>query len=153
MGPSLTTAKSRLILGIDGLEPSIWGAREDKKVPQDPVQDSEDEEDEGDEDDNVEENDESDDLPEDSEDEDSENAESGEEDSESESEEAEVGNKPTNEDPPPPPYMSRAEELRFLQNAERLLSRTLAAADAEGNGISSELCLFFHLLCTIAIIN
>jgi hypothetical protein len=35
---------------------------------------------------------------------------------------------------------SHASEQKFLQNAERLLSRTLAAADADGRGIISEMC-------------
>ncbi|PPQ84611.1 hypothetical protein CVT25_015708 [Psilocybe cyanescens] len=144
VGPSLITAKSKLILGIDGLEPSIWGTRDEANIFQQNVQDSgetededgEDEDEDGDDDDDNddEESDGSEEMPQDSEDE-----ESGEEDSESESEEENVNSKPANDDPPPTTYMSRAEEQRFLQNADRLLSRTLAAADAEGNGISSEL--------------
>ncbi|KAH9483179.1 hypothetical protein JR316_0005294 [Psilocybe cubensis] len=143
VGPSVTTAKSRLFLGIDGLEQSIWGVRDERTISRDHAEIAEDERedvqaDKSDEGDSVEDNDESDDIPEDSEDDDSEET-SSEEESESESEEEENGDKSIGEDPPPPLYVSRAEELQFLQKAERLLSRTLAAADAEGCGISSEL--------------
>ncbi|KAF9475820.1 hypothetical protein BDN70DRAFT_840292 [Pholiota conissans] len=152
VGPSLGAAKSKVILGIDGLEARVWGVRDDSKVRgkenaalEDNSNESEDEEEEEEEEEeeNHEESDEErgdDDLegsngaeePEESEDED-------EEDEANEDEEEESADDNPTLSPPLPPYISYAEEQRFLQNAERLLSRTLAAADAEGNGIASEM--------------
>lgn len=76
---------------------------------------------------------------------DEEPAESEDEDDDEEQDEDEEDQEDCSRVPSPlPPYLSRAEEQKFLQNADRLLSRTLAAADAESNGITSEMCM-----CTI----
>ena len=73
-----------------------------------------------------------------------ERSESEDEDEDEEQDEDEEDEEDYSQVPPPPPYLSRAEEQKFLQNADRLLSRILAAADADGNGITSEMCM-----CTI----
>lgn len=128
VGPSLASAKSKVVLGIDGLEKRIWGthtyvsstqeAGDDKNQVQDPVAETED--------------DDSGEDPDDSESEE----ELEQEESEDEDEDSYVGSSP------PPAQPSHANEQRFLQNAERLLSHTLAAADGDGRGIISELRTF-----------
>jgi hypothetical protein len=54
--------------------------------------------------------------------------------------------------PPSSPYLSYAEEQRFLQGADRRLARTLASADANGHGISNDMCMskyfFFRIFNT-----
>lgn len=147
VGPSLGTAKSRVILGIDGLETRIWGAREDggaKNAGAD--QESDEGEEEGS---SADESDESAEEPEgsdddDDEDEDEAGDDSAEGDDDGEEEESAhfddgkpAASPPAS--PPPPSYTSYADEQRFLQTSDRLLSRTLAAADADGRGISSEM--------------
>lgn len=132
VGPSIGTAKSKLIVGIDGLEARIWGSDGGSSISRNPTDESDEEdayESQGDE---GEEGGDSEEEPAESEDEDEEQ----DEDEEDEEDYSQV--------PPPPPYLSRAEEQKFLQNADRLLSRILAAADADGNGITSEMCM-----CTI----
>ena len=132
LGPSLGSAKSKVILGIDGLEKRIWGNH---------VNVSSSEGDESEEQDVVSETD-------------ADSAE-GPDESESDGSEEEYEEKSEDEDeddckniggvssPPLAAQSSYAIEQRFLQNAERLLSRTLAAADADGRGIISEMCTFF----------
>lgn len=126
LGPSREYAKSKVMLGIDGLENRIWGnhvknvsgalyASDDEKEAQDAG--SETESDDGAE------------VPDDSE---------SEEESEEEDED-ESANDGRTSSPPPPAQSSYASEQRFLQNAVRLLSRTLAAADVDGKGIISEM--------------
>lgn len=128
VGPSLASAKSKVVLGIDGLEKRIWGthtyisstqAGDDKNQVQDPVAETED--------------DDSGEDPDDSESEE----ELEQEESEDEDEDSYVGSSS-----PPLAQPSHANEQRFLQNAERLLSHTLAAADGDGRGIISEMCTF-----------
>lgn len=129
VGPSLVSAKSKVVLGIDGLEKRVWGdlanvpstqeAGGDENEEQDVVSETED--DDSAEDPNESESDGSEEeLEEESEDED----------------EDEVSS------PPLTAQRSHASDQKFLQNAERLLSRTLAAADADGRGIISEMCTF-----------
>ncbi|KAF8164743.1 hypothetical protein B0H34DRAFT_793205 [Crassisporium funariophilum] len=127
VGPSVGSAKSKVLLGIDGFEKRIWGSRGDvyeyaevkgKKTENETNDDFEHEED----------SDQSDEEPEESEEEDE------DEDSEDDQEDEEE-NSPSS----PTPYLSHAEQQKFLQNADRLLSRTLAAADADGIGIVSEM--------------
>lgn len=132
LGPSLGSAKSKVVLGIDGLEKRIWGnhanvssTREagDENEEQDVVSETGD-------DDSAEDPDESEsdrseeELEEESEDED-------------DCENIDVVSSP--------PLTAHASEQKFLQNAERLLSRTLAAADVDGRGIISEMCTFSEI--------
>ncbi|KAF8959404.1 hypothetical protein BDZ97DRAFT_1667258, partial [Flammula alnicola] len=135
VGPSLGSAKSKVMLGIDGLEKRIWGTREEAFSQHQGDKESDDEEEEEEEgeesEESEEETEESGEEPEESEDED-------EEDQEEDDEEESVDDEPPSSSPPPP-YTSYAEEQKFLQNADRLLSRTLASADAAGNGITSEM--------------
>jgi hypothetical protein len=156
VGPSLGSAKAKVIMGIDGLEKKIWGMRSAATVSENNYENSkeEDEEEEGDGEDqkDVESSEEDEDCPEDSEDEgDHDNEESEDENiDEDEDQESVVDGEEADEEEaedddeqvsaPPPPYISYAEEQKFLQSADRLLSRELAAADAEGNGIASEMC-------------
>jgi len=122
VGPSLESAKSKVVLGIDGLEKRIWGDHinvsntqeaGDDEEPETEVDDAE--------------------YPDDSQ-----SDESEDEESEDESED-DCENVTTASSPPSPAQRSHESEQRFLQNAERLLSRTLAAADADGKGIISEM--------------
>ena len=125
VGPSLESAKSKVILGIDGLEKRIWGNHinvsntqeaEDDEEPETEVDDAE--------------------YPDDSQ-----SDESEDEESEDESEDG-YENVATVSSLPSPGQLSHESEQRFLQNAERLLSRTLAVADGDGKGIISEMCTF-----------
>ena len=133
VGPSLSTPKSKVILTVDGLDARIWGQREESGKPEkeDPEVDEEvddDDEEEDDDDDHADSEDQEE--PEDSDDDDEDASESdGDSDSNEEEDTA-----------PSPPYISHAEEQRFLNSADRLLSRTLAGADAESYGLSAELC-------------
>ncbi|KAF9558421.1 hypothetical protein CPC08DRAFT_692193 [Agrocybe pediades] len=151
VGPSLTLAKAKVMLGIDGLEANVWGSEESQPNR---VQSDDGSEDEKSDEKSESSGDESGegDVPEDSadgesEDEDEESEEDqSEEDSENENVNGEdvaglhdkhnSGDQPTTN---PPLYRSYAEEQKFLQNADRLLSRTLAAADADGHGILSDM--------------
>ncbi|CAA7269163.1 unnamed protein product [Cyclocybe aegerita] len=145
VGPSIGTAKSKVFLGIDGLEMRVWGedrvtAQKTKEQEKEAGDDDDDSEVEGgSEDDSDDEASESAEEPEDSEEED----EASDEDQSIEDEngdESDSGNYSVTDNPsPPPPYVSHAEQQRFLQNADRLLSRILATADAGGNGITSEM--------------
>jgi len=130
VGPSIGTAKSKLIVGIDGLEARVWGSDGGSTIPHNRT-DQSDEEDVNEPQEDEDEEDGSEEEPAESEDEDED--EEQDEDDEDEEDYSRVQS-------PLPPYLSRAEEQKFLQNADRLLSRTLAAADAGGNGITSEMC-------------
>ncbi|KIM42718.1 hypothetical protein M413DRAFT_444388 [Hebeloma cylindrosporum] len=139
VGPSIGTAKSKLIVGIDGLEARIWGSESGSTLSG--ADESDEEEADESQEDEDEEGGDSEEEPADSEDEDEElednedQDEDGEQDEEDEEDEQDYSRVQS----PPPPYLSRAEEQKFLQNADRLLARTLAAADAAGNGITSEM--------------
>lgn len=148
VGPSLGTAKSKVFYGVDKFQAQIWGSLDEleREVKGD--------EESGDE------------YPEESEDEstgEEEEEEVGSEGSEGNSdrkrglEDIEDGendcaenNSDASKDEGndaqkcqhhlPTPNWSYAEEQRFLQIADRLLARTLATADANGCGISNEMC-------------
>ena len=126
VGPSLGSAKSKVVLGIDGLEKRIWGNRGNvSRIPD--VETNENEEDDAaaeteDDAEGPDDSDESEELEEDSED--------------------DCENDSRLSSSPPSVKCSHANEQIFLQNAERLLARTLAAADEDGRGISSEMCTF-----------
>lgn len=152
LGPSVGTAKSRVIVGIDGLETRVWGFREDNKSEKairtrhvSPESDNNAAESASDSDD---------------EDEESEDEESGGSSEEEEEEEDVSGSDDDDASPPlsrsPSPTLSsdsdspstlphkpllRAEDPDTIRAAERLLSRTLASACAEddGQGLASEM--------------
>lgn len=152
LGPTVGTAKSRVIVGIDGLETKVWGLREDT-IPDKAVVRADDGPEE-DQDNHL--RDESD---ADNEDEQSEGEESG--GSSEETEDASVSD--DDESPPPSrspsptpssdsdtspsmsprnvPSKSPSEDPETVRAAERLLSRTLANACAEddGHGLASEM--------------
>ena len=128
LGPSLGSAKSKVVLGIDGLEKRIWGNHADVSTTQEAGGDENEEQDvvsETEEDDSAEDPDESE-------------SDGSEEDLEESEDDCE--NIDGVLSPPLTAQKSHASEQKFLQNAERLLSRTLAAADADGRGIISEMC-------------
>lgn len=143
-------AKSKLIVGIDGLEARVWGSDGGSSISRNHADESDAEDANGSQEDEDEEGGDSEEEPADSEDED----EDEEQDEDGDEEQDEDGDEEQDEDEEDqgysqvpsslPHYLSRAEEQKFLQNADRLLSRTLAAADADGNGITSEMCT-----CTI----
>ena len=135
LGPSLGSAKSKVVLGIDGLEKRIWGNHANVSSTQEAGGDESEEQDvvsETEDDDSTEDPDES------------ESDESEEELEEEESEDEDEEDCKNIGEVSSPPISTHASEQKFLQNAERLLSRTLAAADADGRGIISEMCTFFR---------
>ena len=139
VGPSLSTPKSKVILTVDGLDARIWGQREESGKPEEEdgevdeeVDDDDEDEDDADDDNHADSDDQEE--PEDSDvdvDDDDISESDGDTDSNKEEDTALAS---------PPPYISHAEEQRFLNSADRLLSRTLAGADAESYGLSAELC-------------
>ena len=139
LGPSLGSAKSKVILGIDGLEKRIWGNHANVSRTQEAGGDEDEEQDvvsETEDDDSAEDPVESEsDGSEEELEEESEDEDEDEDDSE---------NISGMSSPPLTAQMSHASEQKFLQNAERLLSRTLAAADADGRGMISEMCTFLR---------
>ena len=118
LGPSLGSAKSKVVLGIDGLEKRIWG---------DHASTGGDENEEGD-------------VVSETEEDSAEYPDESESDGSEEEENEDEDDSEDNGGVSSPPLSSHASEQKFLENAERLLSRTLAAADADGRGIISEMC-------------
>ena len=152
LGPTVGTAKSRVIVGIDGLETKVWGLREDN-IPNEATRTHDVP------------GEENDDPLESARDTDDEDEESGGEESGGSSEEEEEGASGSDCEPPsrsPSPALSsdsdsspstsplnvpensplsRAEDPETVRAAERLLSRTLASACAEddGQGLAAEM--------------
>ena len=159
IGPSIGTAKSKVFLGIDSLETRVWGTREGPQVSHSEDSESDDDNDNDVSEDGV--NEDADEGGEDAqdsgnesgedpvgpEDSDNEGDEEGSEDDEDDGEDT-SDNKGSSDDSrlSAATHTTRAEELKFLQNADRLLSRTLAAADVDNKGISSEMCMYTLLL-------
>ena len=162
LGPTIGTAKSRVIVGIDGLETKVWGFRDDN-IPNktrdvsteengDPLESASDEESEG-------EGDESEDSSEEEDDDDASGSD-GEPPSRSpspalssDSDSSSTSPLDAPEKSPPP----RAEDPETVRAAERLLSRTLASACAEddGQGLAAEMGTpkpyqRYHRLCLTA---
>jgi hypothetical protein len=127
-----------MILGIDGLETKVWGVRDDTKINTD-VDESDSEGAENESDDN-----EADDS-EDEESDDNEGDVSGEDEEYSDEDSREPSPPrsrsptPISEPSSPPTYQTYAERQQALHLAERLLARTLAAADAEGSSMAAEM--------------
>jgi hypothetical protein len=154
VGPSLGAPKSKVIYGVDRFETRIWG-RVDHAVEEEPEDDDhsgdellehsdgdESVEEAGSESETSEESDGSD-LPNEESDEgtgDEEIEEEGQDDDESNQKREDGAQIPSLS--PHSPYKSYAEEQRFLQNADRLLARTLASADANDNGIANEMSTY-----------
>ncbi|KAG5350784.1 hypothetical protein C0989_009293 [Termitomyces sp. Mn162] len=135
VGSSPATAKAKVLFAVDGLEIKAIGVRNDRS-DYDDKDVSPSEEEDG--------NDEADDSDDDSE-EDGEGDEKvvmveevTDEDEDEDNESSTLP--PESRSPSPEPcYPSHAEQQRTLQAAERLFSRTLAAADVNGNGMSADL--------------
>ncbi|KAG6877937.1 hypothetical protein C0992_008943 [Termitomyces sp. T32_za158] len=166
VGSSPTTVKAKVIFAVDGLEIKVIGARDDitrKQGSEEDEDEDEDGEDEDDEEDDWETDDDSDDSEdddddddEDDDDDDDDDGDDGDEDDndgdenedededndgdEDDEDDKESSLPPESRSPSPEPYYpSHAEQQRALQAAERLFSRTLAAADANGHGMSADL--------------
>ncbi|KAJ3561257.1 hypothetical protein NP233_g10304 [Leucocoprinus birnbaumii] len=147
VGASAGAAKSTVMYGVDRFQTRIWGTL-DKQSEESGDEYPEDSEDEAtDDEENVEnaetQSEESDaeqsnDKPGLSEDGNEDDVDDDEEEEEEE-EEGEEDQEQSRLDQPPPLFQSYAEEQRFLHNAERLLARILAAADANGHGIANEM--------------
>ncbi|KAG9309757.1 hypothetical protein JVU11DRAFT_10131 [Chiua virens] len=144
LGPTVGSARARVMVGIDGLETKVWGLREDDAATRDVSEES---------------------------DHDSVESESDPEDEDEQSDEEEGDDEghgsETDDNAPPPPSRSpspvpsdsdslvstpslevpstsskqQAEDPETVRAAERLLSRTLASACAEddGEGLASEM--------------
>ncbi|KAJ3895820.1 hypothetical protein GG344DRAFT_7484, partial [Lentinula edodes] len=132
VGPSIGTAKSKVIFAVDGLETKIWGVRDDLPRKVEAREEVEDESD-SDAEEGLEETYETFD------DDDEENSHSEPEasDSEDDSDVCSTSSRPESPIPQPPPNHVR--EQQKIRAADQLLSRTLAMADAEGRGMASEL--------------
>ncbi|KNZ76894.1 hypothetical protein J132_07081 [Termitomyces sp. J132] len=140
VGSSPATAKAKVLFAVDGLEIKAIGVRNDRS-DYDDKDVSPSEEEDGNEEEELEEADDSDDDSE----EDGEGDEKvvmveevTDEDEDEDNESSTLP--PESRSPSPEPcYPSHAEQQRTLQAAERLFSRTLAAADVNGNGMSADL--------------
>lgn len=136
VGPSVGTAKAKVILGLDGLESKVWGLRDDEveedeseeSEDEDELEESEDEEEEAEEPEESESEGEEEDAGEDEE-----AASEGEERLSAENEPPAPAPKP----PSPPPSYAFSQTQQALQKADRLLSRALAGSDA----LANELCM------------
>ncbi|KAG6873605.1 hypothetical protein C0995_013978 [Termitomyces sp. Mi166 len=145
VGSSPATAKAKVLFAVDGLEIKAIGARDvaqgQKKFDHDDEDCSGSEEDvDGEEAEGEEEG--SGDVGDDDDDDSEGDGEEEEEETDEDEDEDDEGSSlpPESRSPSPEPsYPSHAERQRALQAAERLFSRTLAMADANGNGMSADL--------------
>ncbi|KAK0205830.1 hypothetical protein DFS33DRAFT_534693 [Desarmillaria ectypa] len=123
VGPSIGSAKSKVMLAVDGLEAKVWGQRDDIYLEDESgSSESDDDENDDDEDNN------------DIEGQSSDGDEEGPSDSD-ESDESDEDDRSSS----PPPLSAFAEEQRILRTADRLLSRALVSADCDGNGLASDI--------------
>lgn len=147
IGPSLSSAKAKVVLAIDGLEARVWGKRDDKHGSDaDNSFDEQDDSETSDSDDEEGDGPETSDSANSSDDDEEDGEGEGEDEEVEESEEENIGNL-TSENVPAdddeilplraPPLRTYAEEHRFLQAADRILSRTLATHE---NSLLAELC-------------
>ena len=154
LGPTVGTARSRVVVGIDGLETKVWGLREDN-IPDKAVRTR------GGSEENENPLESESDTDDEDQDEESEGEESGRSSEEEEEEESDDGAPPPPSRSPSPELSSdsdsspstsrsgmpektplpRTEDPESVRAAERLLSRTLASACAEddGQGLAAEM--------------
>ncbi len=130
VGPSIGSAKSKVMLAVDGLEARVWGQRDDIRL-EDESGSSESDVDGSD--------DEEDDSDEEGESSDSEEGPSDSDESDVDDEGETESDGDDDETSLPPPLSTFAEEQRILRTADRLLSRALVSADCDGNGLASEI--------------
>lgn len=142
LGPSVSASKSRVFFGLEGLEAKIWGTRDDvpeEKAEEYDGEDTEEEESSEEEDAEEEDEEEADDIPDESDlDSDNETA-SDEEDSPAVSRSPSPVVEKVEPVTMPVMHYQSAEEDRLIKAADRLLSRTLAQAEADGSGMADEL--------------
>ncbi|ESK83019.1 hypothetical protein Moror_11753 [Moniliophthora roreri MCA 2997] len=144
VGPSITSAKQKVLFGVDGLEAKIWGVRDDLLEQVDDVEGSDEESDEEDEEECDSSTGSGDEHPEDS-------ASESEEEEKSEDDEPEPlkplsSSQNRNSPPRRQPHLvsiqsqtSHTEQQQLLHRADRLFSSTLARAEGEGRGMSAEM--------------
>jgi len=143
VGAGVGSAKSKVVFAVDGLEVKIWGTRDDLPAPG--ANDVE-----GDEENTSGEDEDEDDSDEDESNDEGDGEESGEESSEDEEDEDSDAESTDGSQASPAPRMDEggrtpwlptppSEDEQALRVADRLLSRTLAAADGEGNSMASEI--------------
>ncbi len=130
VGPSIGSAKSKVMLAVDGLEAKVWGQRDDIRL-EDESGSSESDVDGSD--------DEEDDSDEEGESSDGEEGPSDSDESDVDDEGETESDGDDDETSLPPPLSTFAEEQRILRTADRLLSRALVSADCDGNGLASEI--------------
>ena len=123
VGPSVGSAKAKVVFAVDGLEVKVWGEREGDVEEGGEEGEEEEEDEEGEEE----------------EDEDEDEEEQDEEQDEEDKDEATPPPLSPSPSPSPEPYVTHAQQQQTLLNAERLLSRTLANADAHGYGLNNDL--------------
>ncbi|KIK55800.1 hypothetical protein GYMLUDRAFT_62355 [Collybiopsis luxurians FD-317 M1] len=131
VGPSIGTAKSKVIFAVDDLEAKIWGLRGDVSR----TRENDDGEQESDPDESFDDDEEGGELD------DSEESGSSEDDDASSSSSSGSSQRPQPPSPPRriPSVEEHAQQQKRIRVADQLLSRALAVADAEGRGMASEL--------------
>ncbi|EPQ59827.1 hypothetical protein GLOTRDRAFT_71521 [Gloeophyllum trabeum ATCC 11539] len=139
LGPSVNAAKARVVLVVDGLEVKLLGERYDKPLTHATTGDISEQptDNQSESDDSEEEHDDSD--LEDSEEEEFNDESVSDEDALESDYETASESEETGSAPAPPLSRSPSPEQEQLRAAERLLSRTLANACAEDDGMQSEL--------------
>ena len=149
IGPSISTARAKVIFGVDGMEEKVWGMRDDGDEEE--SEEDEAEESEGDDDEDEDGGEDDDDDDDENEDENEDGDEGGPPDSDTDSDEeddpqSEVNRLPQQLESTKPSQVyaaahpqSYAELQALLHRADRLFSNTLARAEGEGRGMSSEL--------------
>ncbi|KIY48254.1 hypothetical protein FISHEDRAFT_65797 [Fistulina hepatica ATCC 64428] len=133
IGPSIHSAKAKVFLGIDGLRARIWGQRDEAAADFSGDDSDEQENGSGDDDDDISELDSDGDEgteapPDDDEGQESSDDENTEDDGEDDYSESED-------------ELPAVEEQQQVRTADRLLSRIMASAEAEGEGLTGELPL------------
>ena len=130
VGPSIGSARSKVVLALDGLEVKIWGTQDDRDVGSGSGtgSDGEDRIGSGTEDGSSD----AEDVPDSDDDEDGENDEDENNDDDDDDDDDDA---PELWATPP----SHADEQQAFRVAERTLSLALANADGEGHGMSAEM--------------
>ena len=151
VGPSVGSAKAKVVFAVDGLEVKVWGQRDDLEAESEGESCTADHEAEDSEDDDEGEDSDECGCSSSSSEEESETSsdEDGEDTIDGPSSCEESHSSPVPSSPPsrshhdrvaiPQPSPSYAEEQQALRLAERLLSRTLATADGEGHSMAAEM--------------
>ncbi|KAG7095425.1 hypothetical protein E1B28_006174 [Marasmius oreades] len=151
IGPSISTAKAKVILGVDGLEEKLWGMRDDSVLRYERAEDQGDDlEDDNDEESSEEAENSGEEGPEISDSDSEDEGEATENEGEEEEDIPQASPQSSSQMQPHEPLSHSAQPRKIqtyadlqliLQKADRLLSNTLARAEGEGRGMSCEMAL------------